>query len=162
MEIRLVKTILVVLVALQGLFYGLQNLINLDSALGFVGTVLAMADRPFYAASLVPSITNPTIVAVALGAIVLAELSVGALGLKGAWNMWQNRAASADAFNNAKKFGLLSCGMAMVVWFGFFIVIGGTVFIMWQTEIGGGSLEGAFQLGGVAGLVFLVVNSADH
>ena len=33
----------------------------------------------------------------------------------------------------------------MVVWIGFFVALGGAWFQMWQTEVGTGSLEGAFM-----------------
>ena len=38
----------------------------------------------------------------------------------------------------------MGAGMAMVVWFGGFIVIGAVLFQMWQTPIGAGSFHDAF------------------
>jgi predicted small integral membrane protein len=51
--------------------------------------------------------------------------------------------------------------MAMVVWFGGFIVVGGVLFQMWQTQIGAGSLKDAFVFAASGGLVLLFVNSPD-
>lgn len=51
--------------------------------------------------------------------------------------------------------------MAIVVWFGLFMVLAGAYFQMWQTELGAASLAGAFQLVGASGIVLLFVNMAD-
>ncbi|MDZ7768085.1 MAG: DUF2165 family protein [Woeseiaceae bacterium] len=51
--------------------------------------------------------------------------------------------------------------LGMLVWYGFFIVIGEGYFHMWQTEIGLGSVEGAFRYGSVcAVLMFYIARGA--
>lgn len=52
------------------------------------------------------------------------------MSLKGAWDLWQKGKGSADEFNTAKTFATLGTGMALVVWFGGFIVVGGALFAM--------------------------------
>jgi predicted small integral membrane protein len=47
------------------------------------------------------------------------------------------------------------------VWLGFFGVVAGAYFQMWQTEVGQNSLAGAFQFFGSCAIVFLIVNMAD-
>jgi predicted small integral membrane protein len=51
--------------------------------------------------------------------------------------------------------------MALVVWFGGFIVIGGVLFQMWQTKIGAGSFHDAFIFAAMGGLVLLILSSSD-
>jgi predicted small integral membrane protein len=86
---------------------------------------------------------------------------VGALSLKGAWDLWRTRHEDASAFNSAKTFAILGAGMAMVVWFGGFVVMGGALFQMWQTQIGTGSFNGAFIYASTSALVLLFLNSPD-
>ena len=50
----------------------------------------------------------------------------------------------------------------MVVWFGGFIVIGGALFQMWQTQIGGGSFDDAFTYAVTGGLVLLFIVQRDE
>lgn len=52
--------------------------------------------------------------------------------------------------------------MAMVVWFGGFIVLGGALFQMWQTEIGDSSFDGSFAYAVTAGLILLFVDRPDR
>jgi predicted small integral membrane protein len=51
--------------------------------------------------------------------------------------------------------------MALVVWFGGFIVIGGVLLQMWQTQIGAGSFHDAFRFAAIGGLVLLFVSQTD-
>ncbi len=67
----------------------------------------------------------------------------------------------ASDFNRAKTYALVGCGMGIVVWLGFFAVLGGALSQMWQTEIGGASMEDAFQFFAACALIFLIVNSTD-
>lgn len=161
MNIRDLKIVLVTFVGLLGLVYALQNLVNIDAAFGAVSYVLSRADHVVYPASILPAITSPALVWLALAVIVTGELSVGALSLKGAFDLWRARKSNAATFNSAKTYALFGCGMALVVWFGFFGVISGAFFQQWQTQAGALSLEGAFQLAGCSGIVLLFVNMAD-
>ena len=161
MAIRILKIVLVAIVALAGLAYAGQNLANLEAAYQVIAYTLGMVDHTYYPASLGPALENPVFVWAALAAIVLAEFTVGCLAAKGAWDLWAARQAPGAEFNAAKTYALLGSGLGIIIWFGFFIVIGGAYFAMWQTEIGKGSLEGALQLGVVCGIIFLIVNTAD-
>ncbi|MGA7297583.1 MAG: DUF2165 domain-containing protein [Rhodanobacteraceae bacterium] len=162
MAIRILKIVLVVFVGLQGWFYVAGNLANWSAATGAVGYVLGMGGHDVYGTNIFPAITNTTLVAIALLIIVSGEFLVGALSLKGAWDLWKARNSDADAFNAAKKYAILGAGTAMVVWFGGFIVIGGALFQMWQTQVGSGSFNGAFIYAGTSALVLLFVNSPDR
>lgn len=161
MAIRMLKIVLVVFVGLQGWFYVAGNIANWGSALGAVGYVLAMEGHEVYATHLLPPITHPVLVTIALLVIIFGEFLVGALSLTGGWHLWQVRNGDSAAFNSAKTLAILGAGMALVVWFGGFVVIGGALFQMWQTQVGTVSFEGAFIYGATSALVLLFVNSPD-
>lgn len=161
MSIRLLKIVLVVLVGLQGWFYVAGNIANWDAGLSAVGYVLGMEGHEVYASHILPPVTDPTLVTIALLMIISGEFLVGALSLTGAWHLWRVRRNDADSFNSAKTVAILGAGMAMVVWLGGFVVIGGALFQMWQTQVGSGSFEGAFIYGATSTLVLLFVNSPD-
>lgn len=161
MAIRYLKTILVVFVGLQALLYVAGNTANWNAGLGAVGYVLSMEGHEIYATHIFPPVTHPALVTVAYVLILTGESLVGLLSLKGAWDLWNARKASADVFNASKAFALIGTGMAMVVWFGGFIVIGGALFQMWQTEIGAGSFDDAFVFAATGGLVMLIVSRPD-
>lgn len=162
MAIRYLKIILVIFVGLQGWFYVAGNLANWNAGVASVAYVLGMEGHEYYGNHIFPPITNSTLVVLAFVGIVAGELLVGALSLKGAWDLWQVRKAAADAFDSAKTFAILGAGTALVVWFGGFVVLGGGLFQMWQTQIGGNSFDGAFVYAATSGLVLLFVNSPDR
>lgn len=155
--IRGLKIALVVFVALQGLMYAVQNIVNLDAAYGFVTAVLSMADHAVYPAHFGPPATAPALIWTALWVIIAGELLIGVFGLIGAAQMGAAFGAEPERFAGACKFAFLSCGMSLFVWFGLFMVVGGAYFQMWQTPLGAASYNGAFQyaLGPAAVLLFL-------
>ncbi|MCB2099149.1 MAG: DUF2165 family protein [Parvularculaceae bacterium] len=159
--IRIVKIILVVFVGLQGLFYFISNAVNWDYAQAAVGAVLSQADAPFYKNLIVPPITNPTLVALATMTIMTGELLVGLISFKGAADLAAKAAAPAAEFNKAKTFAVLGCSMALIVWFGGFLVIGTALFQMWQGAVGVSSFEGAFMYLGSSAFVLLFLNQPD-
>jgi predicted small integral membrane protein len=161
MAVRYLKIVLVVFVSLQGLLWVIANVTNWSSGLGAVGYVLSMQEHAVYGSHIFVPVTNPTLVKIAFLVILAGESLVGLLSAKGAWDMWTARRESAQAFNSAKTFAVLGTGMAMVVWFGGFTVIGGALFQMWQTEIGAGSFHDAFWFATMGGLVMLFTNMPD-
>lgn len=161
MGVRYIKIILVIFVGLQGWLYVAGNIANWDSAVGAIGYVLSMADHQVYSVAIFPAVTNPALVTAAFLIVLLGEFLVGAFSFKGAWDLWKVRNASAEVFNQAKTCALIGPGMAMVVWFGGFIVIGGALFQMWQTQVGGNSFNGAFAYAITGGLVMLIVAMRD-
>lgn len=161
MAIRILKIVLVTLVGLQGWFYVAGNIANWESAFGAVAYVLGMEGHEIYGNHIFPPITSPVLVTLAFLVIITGEFLVGALSLKGAWDLWRVRNGSADEFNSAKGFALLGAGMALAVWFGGFIVLGGALFQMWQTQIGSASFDDAFVFAVTSGLVLLFVNNHD-
>jgi predicted small integral membrane protein len=49
----------------------------------------------------------------------------------------------------------------MFVWYGFFVVLGEMYFNMWQTEIGAGSVNGAFRYGTVSAVLMFFIYMRD-
>ena len=160
--VRLLKMILVVCVALQGLFYAVQNIVNLDAAFAAVQAVLSMSDHTWYTNHFGPPVTSEAAVWIALWVIIAGEMLVGVLGIMGAFDMAMAGSAPADRFNASKKLGVFACGLGVVVWLGFFMAFGGAYFQMWQTEMGAGSLEGAFMYAMTSGMVMIFVNQRDE
>jgi len=160
--IRWLKIILVLFVGLQGFFYFISNALNWASAKVAVGTVLGQGDSPFYSNTIIPPITGPALVTFALLGIMTLELLIGLVSLKGAFDMSRNAGATAVDFNASKKFAILGCGLALIVWFGIFQVFGAALFQMWQGEIGISSFEGAFMYHAASALILLFVNQPDE
>ncbi|MBR9812690.1 DUF2165 domain-containing protein [bacterium] len=161
MAIRILKIVLVAFVGLQGWFYVAGNIANWGSGFGAVAYVLGMDGHEIYGSHIFPPITSPALVTFVFLTIITGEFLVGALSFKGAWDLWKARGGSAEEFNSSKTYALLGPGMALVVWFGGFIVIGGALFQMWQTQIGSGSFDDAFVFAVTSGLVLLFVNTPD-
>jgi predicted small integral membrane protein len=162
MSIRNLKIALVGWVSLMALIYALDNIVNLSEAHFAVATILSMTDHVIYPHSLIPPLTSPALAWVALLVILTGEFSVGILAGLGALRLWKVRLASAKDFNAAKATALVGCGMALVVWFGIFGVIGGALFQMWQTGVGANSLNGAFQYSAWPGLILIFLNMDDR
>lgn len=126
-----------------------------------LSAVLTMADQSLYPSHFGPAITSPALINAALWTIISGELLVGILGLKGAFDMLMASGAIAEKFDASKKFAVLACGVAMIVWFSLFMAFGGAYFQMWQTQLGGGALEGAFMYAVSSGVILVFINQPD-
>lgn len=162
MDVRLLKTIFVAIIALLCLAYASQNIVNLDAAYASFAYVMSNADHVAYPDSFMPAITSPVLLWTTLTVVVACEILAGLFAAKGAISMWSARNGSAGEFRQAKKYALLGCALGIIVWLGFFGVFGGAVFQMWQTEIGTGSMDGAFQFFMSCAVVFIIVSMADE
>lgn len=146
----------------MALVHATQNVANLEACYGALAYVLGMAENQIYSASFGPAITQPALVWLAVIIVLTLEYATGLLALKGAWNLWRARGVSAEDFNRSKNTAILGCGMAMVTWYGLFVVLGSGLFNMWQTAVGDGSFKGAFIFGSIGALTLLVVNSDNR
>ena len=162
MFIRYLKIDLATIIALLCLVYAGQNVVNLEAAYQSFAYVMGNVDHAVYTSSFGPSITSPALIWLALIVVVACEFIAGFLAAKGAWDMWSARSAGGEIFNKAKYFALLGCGLGIIVWLGFFGVVGGAFFQMWQTTIGGNSLNGAFQFFVSCAIVFIIINMPDE
>jgi predicted small integral membrane protein len=161
MATRYLKIIFVVLISLLCLFYGTQNVFNLEACYQAFAYVLGAVDHQVYANPVIPAIQSPVLIWLALVIVVGLEFTAGLFSAKGAWDLWNARLSPAGAFNNAKTYALIGCGLGIVIWLGLFAVLGGALFIMWQTDAGRGSLENSFQFFGACALIFMIVNAPD-
>jgi predicted small integral membrane protein len=162
MTIRLLKAGLVGWVAVLCIAYATHNIVNLEHAYAAVAYTLGQHDHQVYPGSFVPAITQPALIWLALGIILLGEYAAGFVAARGAWDLWRNRRADASSFNAAKTWAVLGPGLGVVVWFGLFGAIGGAIFQQWQTQAGALSLEGAFQYAGGCALIMLFVAMDDR
>jgi len=161
MASRYLKIVFVFLISLMCLFYAIQNLVNLEACHQAFVYVLGAVDHQVYTHQVFPATQNAVASWLALVLVVSCEFLAGLLTAKGAWDLWRRRNAPAADFNSAKTYALLGCGLGIVIWLGFFAVFGGAVLMMWQTEVGRGSLENAFQFFASCALIFMIVNSRD-
>ena len=162
MAIRILKIVFVALISLLCLFYAAQNVINLNACYQAFAYVMGAVDHQIYPDSIFPAIHSPLVIWLVLVLVVTLEFAAGLLAAKGAWDLWGARKSPAADFKSAKTYALVGCGMGIVIWLGFFAVFGGALFQMWQTEIGAGSMDDAFQFFVSCALIFLIVNRADN
>ena len=158
--IRITKIAAAVFIGTIGLLVFFGNLLNLGSAYEFVSVVVAGAEQPYYKI-IGPTVTAVWLTWVALFIIMAVELAVGILGFSGAIRMIQQRGGTSDEFNNSKAHAVLAGILGMLLWYGFFIVIGEGYFQMWQTELGLGAVAGAFRYGTVCAVLMFFISSED-
>jgi predicted small integral membrane protein len=158
--IRITKIAAAAFIGTIGLLVFLGNLLNLNSAYDFVSFVVAGVEQPYYKI-IGPTVTAVWLTWVALFVIMAGELAVGFLGFSGAIRMIQQRGGTSDEFNNSKAHAVLAGIIGMLLFYGFFVVIGEGYFHMWQTELGLGSVAGAFRYGSVCAVLMFFISSRD-
>jgi predicted small integral membrane protein len=159
---RYLKIVFVALISLLCLFYGTQNVANIEACYQAFAYVLGAVDHQVYSNQIIPAIHNSAAVWLATVIVVGLEFTAGLCAAKGAWDLWSAKNASADQFNGAKTYALIGCGLGIFIWLGLFAVFGGALFIMWQTDVGRGSLENAYQFFGACAFIFIIVSMNDE
>ena len=157
---RYLKIALIFFVALQGLVGGLGNLAGLDTTYAGVARVLSM-DGVAASVPRVFAFDAPIFVWAGVGWIVLLKLLTGVTGAVGFFQLVRFHNGSAIEFHEAKYWGLFACGASILMLFGGFIVIGATMLMMWQTQIGQVAFEGATYLLVCLGIVALYISMPD-
>ena len=157
---RNLKIIAALFIGLTGLLAFLNNLFNIVSAQSFVAAVISAPEQPYY------EIIGPTFAAawqawLGLGVIMAGELAAGVLGFVGAAKLFGKRSAVPAEFQDAKKLAIAGGAIGVFVWYGFFIVLGEMYFNMWQTDIGLGSVNGAFRYGTVCAVLMFFISMRD-
>ena len=159
--IRILKALLVLFIGLHALIYALQNVANLNEAHAALGYVLSGAEHQVYPQTLFFNIDNPMVHWAALALVIIGEAAIGYFGIRGAWEMIAARNGTPEDYHLAKRGGLWAAGIALLVWFGFFMTFGAAFFQMWQTEVGAGSMEGAFMYSMASAITMLFVYLTD-
>ncbi len=162
MNIRSWKTVFTAIFALLVFSYAVQNVANITGGMySSFAYVLSQTDHLAYSVSVVPEITQPLLIWSVLLVVLSLEFTSAALTGFGAWNMWKHRGGASNEFALAKRHALNGVGLAVIVWFLLFGTFGAAVFQMWQTEIGAGSFNGAFQLTVYGLLLFGLISVED-
>jgi len=159
--LRLVKATLVLFIGLHALFYALQNMANLSAAHGALVYVMSGADHEVYANTIFLKLNDPAIAWAALGLVLAGELAIAFFGIKGGWDLFKARNGTSGEFHLAKHAGVIAAGLALLVWFGLFMTFGAALFQMWQTQVGTGSMEGAFMYAMASVVAMLFVCLTD-
>jgi predicted small integral membrane protein len=162
MHVRYLKIMFATITSLMALIYVTQNMVNADAAHQVIIYVMGGADHTVYENSFGPKFSHLTLGWVVIVIIFSLEYAAGLLMAKGAWDMWQARNAELAAFAVSKKWALIGSGVGVFVWFGLFGVIGAAFFQMWQTEIGAGSMDDAFQFFVSCAITLLFLNQPDQ
>lgn len=155
--LRILKVLLVLFIGLHALIYALQNVANLEEAHAALGYVLSNVEHKVYPSTMFFTVTSPILHWGALWIVILGEFAIGFFGIKGAWDMFSARHDTAERFHVAKTSGVWAAGIALLVWFGFFMTFGAAFFQMWQTEVGAGSMEGAFMYSMASAITMMFV-----
>lgn len=155
--LRLIKAALVAAIGLHALFYALQNIANLEQAHAALAYVFSNADHEAYPNTLFFALESPAMAWLGLGIVLVGEFATGLLGLKGGWDLFRTRNAAAAEFHAAKRAGVIAAALALLTWFGIFMTFGAAFFQMWQTQVGAGSMEGAFMYAMASAITMLFV-----
>lgn len=157
--LRILKILLVLFIGLHALIYAVQNIANLGPAHAALGYVLSNQGHEVYPDSMFFSVTHPMLHWCALWLVIVGESAVGFFGIKGAVSMLAARKGSAAQFHAAKTSGVIAAALALLVWFGLFMTFGAAFFQMWQTQVGTGSMEGAFMYSMASAITMMFVYS---
>ena len=161
MHIRYLKIMFTIIAAGMALIYALQNIANINAAHGAIVYVMSGVGHEAYPETMFFKTSSAAFGWITLILILLGEFLAGLLLLKGAMDMFRSVKADSDQFNASKKFAEIGAGIGILVWFGFFGVMGAAFFQMWQTEVGTGSMNGAFQYFVSMALALFFINKSD-
>lgn len=158
---RLVKVAMTASCALFALVVGYDNLVDYGSNYEFVRHTLSM-DTTFAKNVLRSSraVTSPTVLSVAYAMIIAGELLTGLLLALGTLRLALVVRAPTAEFNAAKSVVVLGFGLAFLLWFTGFLVIGGEWFAMWQSKDWNG-VPSAFRFDVILLLVLIFVMQRD-
>lgn len=143
--LRIIKAALVAIIGLHALFYAVQNVANIEAAHASLVYVMSGADNTAYPDTLFFKSDNAVLAWIALVIVLAGEFATSFFGLKGGWDLFAARKAEGPEFHAAKRTGAIAAGFALLTWFGLFMTMGSAFFQMWQTQVGDGSLKGAFM-----------------
>ena len=159
--IRIIKTLLVLSVAMWGLAGVIGNFTDWEGTVGAVKATTSMVTFEGGADNW-RATSNPVVVYAGALFIVLGKIVTLTLCFIGAWRMWGARAGDAAAFAAAKTFGVAGCAVAVFMLFTGWIVIGETWFELWRSEsLRDAALGAAFRYAGFIGIIALFVNTSD-
>ncbi|HEY5210780.1 MAG TPA: DUF2165 domain-containing protein [Stellaceae bacterium] len=160
-EQRVVKAMMSACLAVFALLVAFDNLADYGANFAFVRHVLSM-DTVFPDNALrYRAILSPAVWHAAYALIILAEGLTGIAFAIGAVQLLRRLRAPAPLFQRAKRFVVIGAGLAFLLWFLGFMVVGGEWFAMWQSKIWNGQ-EAAFRFYLTVLAVAIFVNQQDR
>jgi predicted small integral membrane protein len=157
---RVVTLVMVASLAAFAFVVTFGNIVDYDSNFAFVRHVLSM-DTTFPGNRLMHrAITEPAMWRIAYDAIIAAE-GVTALAFAiAAVELACSLRSDAVCFRRGKRFVYAGAGVAFLLWFAGFMVVGGEWFAMWQSQQWNGQ-EAAFRFYITVLVVLIFVNQED-
>ena len=153
--LRYVQIVTVALVAVWIGLIALGNITDYSANFEFVRHVLSM-DTIFPDSRLTwRALTHPVMHHVAYGSIIAAEVVIATLCGWGAVVLFRCRADDAG-FARGKSIAVAGYVLALVLWLGGFVIVGGEWFLMWQSEKWNG-LEPAVRMTGIITLFTILL-----
>lgn len=145
--IRLSKVLILFTIGALGAVVVFGNLTDYNSNFQFVSHMMSMDSKPEYLGKAIEyrAITAPWMHHIAYISVICIESLITFFALKGALAMFQARNESAEAFHQAKKFGIIALTLCCFLWFFGFQVVAGEWFGMWMSSQWNG-LPDAFRL----------------
>ena len=158
---RILKVTMVTAIALFAFVVTFDNVMDYGANFQFVRHVLSM-DTIFPDDPLVHrAIIDPALWRVGYGAIILGEGLTCVAFVIAAAELARDLRSGASRFNRSKRFVFAGAGMAFLVWFFGFMVIGGEWFAMWQSKLWNGQ-EAAFRFYMTVLAVLIFVNQPSR
>lgn len=156
--VRSIKTVLILCLALFFTLVVINNLTDYNTNFMFVEHVLSM-DTTFEGNDLMyRSINNNLIHHIFYWIIIVFEILAGLFLWIGGIKMFKSLGFSSKKFIENKKYAFAGLLISMVIWFLFFIIIGGEWFSMWQSSIWNGQ-DAAFRMFTITSIIFLILKS---
>ena len=140
---RLFKSLLVLLIGLTALMYAVQNFTN-------IGAMRQQIDATDSANA------SPAVSWTAFVLMVLCQLAIAAVAVKGAWDLYAARNGTGEDFKEAKSVAVWAGGLSLLSWFCLSLMVSGGLF-QWGTDTGEAALAKAFALGTTSALTILFV-----
>ena len=157
---RLTKVVMCFALGFFCLLVAFDNVFDYGTNYSFVQHVLSM-DTTFPENGLkYRAITSPLAWQAAYAAIIAAEGFTGLLFMAGAIRLLRLRKAAAADFNREKGYAIAGGGLAFLIWFFGFTVVGGEWFAMWESKVWNGQ-ETAFRFYATALAVLIFLNQPD-
>jgi predicted small integral membrane protein len=158
-HVRVSKILLVACVAVFASLVAFNNLTDYYSNFEYVRHVLSMDTTFADNRGMWRRIESAPLHHAAYALIILIEIVIAVLAWIGTVDLWKGR-HDAAAFERAKPYAVWGLTMAVVLWFGGFIAIGGEWFLMWQSETWNGQPESA-MFSTIIGLILIYLVQPD-
>lgn len=151
--IKYSKAILVLILALYFTIVIIGNLTDYGTNYMFVEHVLKM-DTTFNSPNLMwRAMNSPISHHIFYWIIILTEIFAGIFLWIGGIKLLNKK---SNIKEKGRNFSIKGLCISMVLWFGYFITIGGEWFAMWQAEIWNG-LEPAFRMFVISGIILIAL-----